>query len=462
MGKHSTPGPRAFGRFHSPSTDKPAEVVEPGTSVKVETDVAMEPVAAEPDVAEPGDLESSATESAAVEPAAVESAAAESVAVEPVAVEPSTAEPTETAPAAKPARRRPVLRQALFAIVTAALVAGTLAFANLSKSVKLDVDGKTQTVSTYAADVSGVLADSGVKASNKDLVSPAQSDTVKDGQTVTVTHARPLTLNIDGKKTVKWVAALTVNEALDQLGLNDHGVSASRSTRIPVGGESLSLTAPKPIMVTADGQTQTVLTTATTAAGAITQAGIPLSATDQLSVPRDTAVTAGLQVSITRVALSTITEQRGVPYATTQQADPNQYVGIQSVLTAGANGVAAVTVEVQSTNGVETSRTDLATEVLTPPVNAVVSVGAKEFPANVNALNWNALSMCESTNNPKAVNKTNGKYFGLYQFSVATWASVGGSGNPVDATPEEQLARAKMLYMRSGAGQWECGSHLSD
>lgn len=378
---------------------------------------------------------------------------------EPFAVQPVGAEPAGSVATAT--RHRLSFRHVLFAVVTAALVAGTLAFANLSKSVKLDVDGKTQTVSTYAADVNGVLADSGVKASDKDLISPAKSAVVKDGQTVTVTHARPLTLNIDGKKTVKWVAALTVNEALDQLGLNDHGVSASRSTRIPAQGESLSLTAPKPITVTADGQAQTILTTATNVAQAITQAGIPLSETDELTVPRDTAVTAGLQVSVTRIAVSTVTEQRVLPYATTQQPDPNQYVGIQSVLTAGADGAAAVTVQIQSTNGVVTSRTDLATAVLTAPVNAVVSVGAKEFPANVNALNWNALSMCESTNNPKAVNKTNGKYFGLYQFSVVTWASVGGSGNPVDATPAEQLARAKMLYMRSGAGQWECGSHLS-
>lgn len=432
MGKHSAQRPRAFDRFHSPSTDKPAAVAEPQVTVEVETDVVAKPDAVEPTENEPAGIES------------------------------SVAEAIETVSTPKPGRRRPMLRHVLFAIVTAALVAGTLAFANLSKSVKLDVDGKTQTVSTYSTDVSGVLADSGVKASNRDLVLPARSDVVKDGQTVTVTHARPLTLNIDGKKTVKWVAALTVNEALDQLGLNDHGVSASRSTRIPVGGESLSLTTPKPIAVTADGQTQTVLTTATTAAAAITQAGIPLGATDELSVPRDTPVTAGLQVSVTRVSSSMITEQRALPYATTQQPDPNQYVGIQAVLTAGANGVASVTVQVQSTNGVETSRTDLATAVLTPPVNAVVSVGAKEFPANVNALNWNALSMCESTNNPKAVNLTNHNYFGLYQFSVATWAGVGGSGNPVDATPEEQLARAKMLYMRSGAGQWECGSHLSD
>jgi hypothetical protein len=54
-----------------------------------------------------------------------------------------------------------------------------------------------------------------------------------------------------------------------------------------------------------------------------------------------------------------------------------------------------------------------------------------------------------------------GKYRGLYQFSTATWASVGGSGDPAAASAGEQTKRAQMLYARSGAGQWPtCGGRL--
>ena len=67
---------------------------------------------------------------------------------------------------------------------------------------------------------------------------------------------------------------------------------------------------------------------------------------------------------------------------------------------------------------------------------------------------------CESGGNPTAVSST-GKYHGLYQFSVSTWQAVGGAGLPSDASAEEQTARAKMLYNRSGAGQWpHCGTNL--
>ena len=95
----------------------------------------------------------------------------------------------------------------------------------------------------------------------------------------------------------------------------------------------------------------------------------------------------------------------------------------------------------------------------------LVTVGSKALPvspsvAPADGLNWAALAQCESGGNPRAVNPAG--YYGLYQFSLSTWASVGGSGNPIDASPAEQTARAQALYARGGAGQWGCGRHLFD
>lgn len=74
-------------------------------------------------------------------------------------------------------------------------------------------------------------------------------------------------------------------------------------------------------------------------------------------------------------------------------------------------------------------------------------------------LNWDALAACESSGNPRAVSM--GRYFGLYQFDVQTWASVGGTGNPADASPAEQTHRASLLYAERGTAPWPvCGWHL--
>lgn len=64
-----------------------------------------------------------------------------------------------------------------------------------------------------------------------------------------------------------------------------------------------------------------------------------------------------------------------------------------------------------------------------------------------------SIAQCESGGDPTAVS-SNGMYHGKYQFSVATWQGVGGSGLPSQAPEAEQDMRAQMLYERSGPGQW--------
>jgi hypothetical protein len=64
------------------------------------------------------------------------------------------------------------------------------------------------------------------------------------------------------------------------------------------------------------------------------------------------------------------------------------------------------------------------------------------------------VAMCESSGNAH-VNTGNG-YYGLWQFDLPTWQSVGGTGLPSSATLEEQVARARMLYDSRGWSPWGC------
>ena len=67
-----------------------------------------------------------------------------------------------------------------------------------------------------------------------------------------------------------------------------------------------------------------------------------------------------------------------------------------------------------------------------------------------------AIAACESGGNYSA-NTGNG-FFGAYQFTQSTWASVGGTGNPAAASPAEQDRRAAMLYAQQGTSPWPvCG-----
>jgi hypothetical protein len=83
----------------------------------------------------------------------------------------------------------------------------------------------------------------------------------------------------------------------------------------------------------------------------------------------------------------------------------------------------------------------------------------REAPPRVNVPpELEAIAQCESGGDPRAIGG-GGAYRGKYQFSYSTWAAVGGTGDPAQASEAEQDRRAVILYSRSGPGQWPaCGS----
>lgn len=81
-----------------------------------------------------------------------------------------------------------------------------------------------------------------------------------------------------------------------------------------------------------------------------------------------------------------------------------------------------------------------------------------KLPAGVSRGTLESIASCESGGDPRIVSSS-GLYHGKYQFSVETWAAVGGTGLPSDAPEVEQDYRAALLYATSGPGQWPvCGS----
>jgi hypothetical protein len=67
-----------------------------------------------------------------------------------------------------------------------------------------------------------------------------------------------------------------------------------------------------------------------------------------------------------------------------------------------------------------------------------------------------AIAACESGGNPST--DTGNGFYGKFQFTIETWRSVGGTGNPAAASEAEQNRRAAMLYASAGASPWPvCG-----
>ena len=64
-----------------------------------------------------------------------------------------------------------------------------------------------------------------------------------------------------------------------------------------------------------------------------------------------------------------------------------------------------------------------------------------------------SIARCESGGDPRAISRS-GRYRGKYQFSSATWRSLGGSGDPAAAPEAEQDRRAAALLRQAGTAPW--------
>lgn len=65
---------------------------------------------------------------------------------------------------------------------------------------------------------------------------------------------------------------------------------------------------------------------------------------------------------------------------------------------------------------------------------------------------WESLALCETGGNWNT--DTGNGYFGGLQFSQGAWNSVGGNGNPAQASKDEQISRGKILQKNRGWGVW--------
>jgi hypothetical protein len=104
------------------------------------------------------------------------------------------------------------------------------------------------------------------------------------------------------------------------------------------------------------------------------------------------------------------------------------------------------------------TRLAIRREARTQQRTAIRRAKRKAEPAIAVPPQLEAIAQCESHGDPRAIGG-GGTFRGKYQFTYATWAGVGGTGDPAAAPEAEQDMRAAMLYARSGPGQWPvCGA----
>jgi resuscitation-promoting factor RpfB len=367
--------------------------------------------------------------------------------------------------------RLPLKTLAINVAVVSALVGGTTAYATYDNTVTLSVDGKAESVHTFDDTVGEVLAAQDIELGAHDVVAPSVSSPIEDGSEIAVRFGRLLTVTIDGVEREVWTTALSVDEALADLGIRAAGaeLSVSRSLGIGRRGLDFEVRTPKDVTLVADGESTSVTTTAITVREALEDAGISLAKLDRVSPALEDRITDGATLTVKRVVAEKRTVTVTIEHKVTREQDSSLYEGETKVDVEGRDGKIERVVEVVIVDGKEGKPRVLSEETVLAAVTEVVLVGTKERPApepdppidtSGDAGVWDRLAECESGGN-WFINTGNGYYGGL-QFSLGTWQAFGGSGYPHENSKAEQIRIAtKVRDARGGYGDWPaCAAKL--
>jgi len=300
------------------------------------------------------------------------------------------------------------------ALVTGVAVQAAPASAD-SKTVRLTVEGVTNSISTNADTVSELLTEEEIPFDDTDLVNPGLSADVYNGMDVSWTAATRVIVKRDKDVRTYHVLGTTVQDVREELDLPTQPsakYSKHESRRFKV-------------------------------TRFFSPTGRPLSTEDRV---RDDA---SAVVHDIRIAFGK--GHQKLKHRVIKQRSKLVRSGARRVFKQGHDGRRAVVYRRYFVDGKLETRKVVASRTIRKPQRRVVRVGTGP--------NWKALARCESGGNPNAVNPAG--YYGLYQFSLSTWHAVGGRGNPTDYGYWEQTKRAWKLYRGSGSSPWPvCGARL--
>lgn len=104
---------------------------------------------------------------------------------------------------------------------------------------------------------------------------------------------------------------------------------------------------------------------------------IEIGKDDKVNFTSDTNVEDGMEVAITRVAITTVVEKEAIDYKTVKKSNPNVEKGNKKTLQVGRKGTKNKYYLVRREDGEEVSRTLTKTEVAEEPTEEIVEVGTK-------------------------------------------------------------------------------------
>lgn len=365
------------------------------------------------------------------------------------------------------------LRLATGGVLSTLAVGGVVAVA-AQKDLVVDVNGDKVELATFAKDVDGVLQAAGVQVGEEDIVSPEPSESVADGDEISVRTAKPVAVSIDGEQQQLSTTDLTVSDLLNNLqGVNPGAAVKSGEDDVDKDaqlkdGMDLEVVSPKIIKINDGGKNTYTKIAAKTVGDVLKERGIKLGEDDRVFPAKEEKVTEGMSIKVERIDIQTEDVTEEFDAEPNFVDDPELEAGAEEVREQGEKGKREITRKVVLKNGKKESEEVIKDEVVVGPKPATIARGTKQAepepqggnsgaaaPAVADGSVWDAIAQCESNGN-WSINTGNGFSGGL-QFAPSTWAGLGGTEYAPEAwqaTREQQIAVAQKVQAAQGWGAW--------
>jgi len=246
-------------------------------------------------------------------------------------------------------------------------------------------NGNPVSIQTEEHIPSAILAQAGITLNSNDRVLsnglPIALDQPINDSPITLQIRRAVTLTIvspDGQKQIQS-SAFTVGEALQEAGIQ---LSASDQVDPPA---NTSITNPltinylpsQQLTINVDGNALRIQSSARTVGEALAEAGTPLLGLDYSLPAENEALPSDEQIKVVRVSESVVLAQKSIPFENELIASPEVPLDQTQILDPGENGLTVQRIRIRYEDGNEISRVTENETVVRPPKKRILAYGTK-------------------------------------------------------------------------------------
>lgn len=170
----------------------------------------------------------------------------------------------------------------------------------------------------------------------------------------------------------------------------------------------------------------------------------------------------GMFITVEHITYEYDTQEEVLPYETEYVDNDKAYVGVDKVLTAGADGVRSITYESMYIDGVFADRSECAVSIEKAPVNEVISRGTKEVIYSDSAsVTVDTEAKTLTTKDGEVLSYSKVLTMKATAYTYGSSGNITSSGVPVQvgvvAALPSTLPQGSRVYIVSPSGTWEYG-----